>query len=171
MLAPHCRNGGCRNVWAVSILSVVYCKVASFNTSRLEVHAGFFRLLMMEMVFRFLCAVTFWQKVDLLIRTPDYTIFETKSNILKLIYIHFLPTVGLCLGLWKENVRKKGNVWQHPFTCERQEYTRKDVSYIHANILICTYTQTMVHCILYQFIGILYSLMLKGMCSLVSSTF
>ena len=42
-----------------------YRKVASSNTSRLEAHAGFFRLLM-KGIFD-LCTVTFWQEVDFLI--------------------------------------------------------------------------------------------------------
>ena len=31
---------------SLQLLYMTYCKIASFNTSRLEAHAGFFRLLM-----------------------------------------------------------------------------------------------------------------------------
>ena len=33
-----------------SLVQYVYCKIASYNTSRLEAHAGFFRLLMKEIL-------------------------------------------------------------------------------------------------------------------------
>ena len=44
-----------------------YRKVASSNTSRLEAHAGFFRLFMKGIFDPYICTVTFWQKVYLLI--------------------------------------------------------------------------------------------------------
>ena len=43
-----------------------YRKVVSFNTSCLEVHASFFRLLMKGIFYPYV-TVTFWQKVDFLI--------------------------------------------------------------------------------------------------------
>ena len=43
-----------------------YRKVMSSNTSHLEAHVGFFRLLM-KGIFDPLCTVSFWQKVDFLI--------------------------------------------------------------------------------------------------------
>ena len=45
--------------------SCTYRKVASSNTSHLEAHAGFFKLLM-KGDFQSLCTVTFCQKVDFL---------------------------------------------------------------------------------------------------------
>ena len=45
---------------------VIYCKIASSNTSRLEAHVDFFKLLM-KGIWGSLCTVTFWQKVDFFI--------------------------------------------------------------------------------------------------------
>ena len=42
-------------------------EVASSNTSPLEAHSAFFRLLMKEILDPYVCTVTFRQKVDLLI--------------------------------------------------------------------------------------------------------
>ena len=47
-----------------------YCKVKSFNTSSLEAHEGFFRLLMkviLDLYVSTVGTVTFWQKDDSLI--------------------------------------------------------------------------------------------------------
>ena len=63
----------------------MYRKVASSNTSCLEAHAGFFKLLM-KGSFSSLCTVTFWQKVDFLISNACYylrlgTLFWTYSSL------------------------------------------------------------------------------------------
>ena len=50
-----------------------YHKVASFNMSRLEADAGFFRLFMKGIFSPYVhCAVTFWQKADFLISNTLY---------------------------------------------------------------------------------------------------
>ena len=53
------------DIWGKS--QRMYCKVSSSNTSRLEAHAGFFQIAY-EGDFQYLCTVTFWQKVDFLIK-------------------------------------------------------------------------------------------------------
>ena len=106
--------------------------------------------------------MTFCQKVDFLIRTSDYRMFESESNILKLIYI-FYPLWVCVWACGKKTSGKRAMFDSIPSHVRGRNIQEKMlVTYIHANILICTYTQTMVHCILYQFIGILCSLMLKG---------
>ena len=63
-------------------MTMVYRNVASTNTSRLEAHAGFFRLLM-NGDFQSLFTATFRQKFDLIVkpkhvRTRDCTIHNNK---------------------------------------------------------------------------------------------
>ena len=62
-------NGLCETQWDEIISEVAflfqqmaYHKVASSNTSRLEAHAGLFKIAF-EGNFLCLCTVTFWQKV------------------------------------------------------------------------------------------------------------
>ena len=51
---------------------LVHRKIASSNTSRLEAHAGFFRLLIKRIFDPYICPVACWQKVDFLISNPSW---------------------------------------------------------------------------------------------------